>query len=292
MLHGQESYIEPAGSLKYYVGPHENRMNHSTPKASSWRLISMSAWGRPRDPSVYGWLDLDVSRALGYLDALASSGAPKVTLTHLVGKAAALAIAACPEVNAVIRRGRVQPRERIDVFFQVAFEHGRNLSGAKIEAADRKSVLAIASELAERAAAIRGHQSHALSRSDATMSRVPTPLRSLVLRAVESAVYDWQIDLSRFGVPSDAFGSAMVTNVGMFGLPHAFAPLVPFSRVPIVITMGQVKDAAIVEQGQLVVRPVLPIGVTLDHRVLDGYQAGQLARRFEEVMRDPQSALV
>ncbi len=252
----------------------------------------MSAWGRPRDPSVYGWLDVDVSRALAYLEALNCRSGPKVTLTHLVGKAAAIAIAACPEVNAVIRRGRIQLRDRVDIFFQVAFDQGRNLSGAKIDAADRKSLVAIASELAEGAAKVRGHERHALSRSDATLSRVPAPLRSLVLRAVESAVYDWQLDLSRFGVPSDAFGSAMVTNVGVFGLPHAFAPLVPFTRVPIVITMGKVGDAAIVEPGGgLVVRPVLPVGVTLDHRVLDGFQAGQLARRFEEVLRDPQSAV-
>jgi pyruvate/2-oxoglutarate dehydrogenase complex dihydrolipoamide acyltransferase (E2) component len=92
-------------------------------------------------------------------------------------------------------------------------------------------------------------------------------------------------------VPTDGFGSAMVTNVGMFGLPHGFAPLVPFSLVPIVLTIGEVRDAAVVEAGEVVVRPVLTVGVTLDHRVLDGYQAGRLAQRFCAVMRDPAAAL-
>jgi hypothetical protein len=97
--------------------------------------------------------------------------------------------------------------------------------------------------------------------------------------------------LRRLGVPRDAFGSAMVTNVGVFGLPHAFAPLVPFSRVPIVLTLGAVRNAAVVEDTEIVVRPVAPIGVTLDHRVLDGAQAGRVARRFEAVLRDPTAAL-
>ena len=83
----------------------------------------------------------------------------------------------------------------------------------------------------------------------------------------------------------------MVTNVGVFGLPHAFAPLVPFSRVPIVVTIGSVRDAPVADGGAIVVRPQVSIGVTLDHRVLDGYQAGKLARRFAEIVMDPVTAL-
>ena len=259
--------------------------------SSTWRKISLSAWTRPHDPSVYGWLDLDVSHALAYLERFERTGGAKVTLTHLVGKALALAIAACPEVNALVRRGRIFTRETVDVFFQVAYEKGGNLSGVKVQSADRKSVVEIAKELAERAAAIRAREQHELSRSDFNLGRVPALLRPIALRAVETAIYDLGLNLTRLGVPRDAFGSAMVTNVGMFGLPHGFAPLVPFSRVPIVLTVGAVHDGPVVVDGAVVVRPILPVGVTLDHRILDGYQAGKLAQRFQEVMGDPASAL-
>jgi pyruvate/2-oxoglutarate dehydrogenase complex dihydrolipoamide acyltransferase (E2) component len=245
-------------------------------RESSWRKISMSAWARPHDPTVYGWLEIDVSRALRYLERESLASGVKLTLTHLIGKAVALALADCPEAN---------------VFFQVAYEHGANLSGAKIQDVQHKSLLEIARELEQGADAIRRRSSHDLARSDRTLSRVPAPLRSAVLRAVETAIYDWGFDLSAFGVPRDAFGSVMVTNVGMFGLPHGFAPLVPFSRVPIVLTVGSVRDAPVAEGGTVVVRPVLCVGVTLDHRLIDGYQAGKLAARFQEVMRDPEPAL-
>ena len=260
-------------------------------KLSSWRRVSLSAWDGPRDPTVYGWLDLDVSRALSYLEQLEQQSGVKVTLTHLVGKALALAIRECPEVNAIVRRGRqVYRRETVDVFFQVAFDRG-NLSGAKVKDAADKTLLEIASELKQGVAAIRHKQAHALSRSDATLDRMPALLRRTVLRGIETAVYDWGLNLSMLGVPQDAFGSAMVTNVGVFGLPHGLAPLVPFTRVPILLTVGAVHDAPVAEEGQVVVRPVLPVGVTLDHRVLDGYQAGKLAQRFSAVMRDPEREL-
>ena len=259
---------------------------------SSWRRISLSAWERPSDPSVYGWLDLDVSRAQSYLAEQSRDTQSKITLTHLVGKALALAIAQCPDVNAIVRRGRhIYARSTVDIFFQVAYESGGNLSGAKVAEADTKSLDQIAAELTGRARAIRSHQRHELSRSDASLGGVPPLLRKFAMRAIETAIYDWGLNLSRFGVPRDGFGSAMVTNVGMFGLPHGFAPLVPFSRVPIVMTLGAVRDAPWVEEGEVVIRPVLSVGVTLDHRLLDGYQAGRLAQRFCEVMHDPARAL-
>ena len=260
-------------------------------KLSSWRRISLSTWDKPRDPTVYGWLSLDVSLALGYLERLERESGVKLTLTHLVGKAIAVAIAECPEVNAVVRHGRqVYTRSSVDVFFQVMFDQG-NLSGAKVQSADDKSLVEIAAELGQRAATIRKKQPHELSRSDATLDRLPALLRRRVLRGIESAIYDWGIDLSRFGVPQDGFGSAMVTNVGVFGLPYGLAPLVPFTRVPIVLTVGALADAPVAEHGQVVVRPVLPVGVTLDHRILDGYQAGKRTSSFGAAMSAPEREL-
>ena len=254
---------------------------------SSWRKISMGAWGRPHDPSIYGWLELDLSRALRYLDELGRANSVKLTLTHLVGKALATALADYPDANVRVRRQRVHQRESVDVFFQVAYQEGANLSGAKLQDVPSKSLVEIARELEQRAAAIRERAPHALARSDRSLSRVPAPLRRAAMRVMETAIYDWELDLSRFGVPRDAFGSAMVTNVGVFGLPHGFAPLVPFSRVPIVLTVGSVHDAPVVDDGAVVVRPVVCIGVTLDHRLIDGALAGKLAARFREVMLDP-----
>jgi pyruvate/2-oxoglutarate dehydrogenase complex dihydrolipoamide acyltransferase (E2) component len=39
------------------------------------------------------------------------------------------------------------------------------------------------------------------------------------------------------------------------------------------------------------VRPMVTIGATFDHRLLDGYQAGQLAHRFMEALTDPDTHL-
>jgi len=259
---------------------------------SSWRKLSLSTWGRPSDPSVYGILELDATRAIAYVRRARELSGAHVTLTHVVGKAVALAIRERPEVNAVIRRGRaVYLRESADVFFQVAFDGAEDLSGAKIARADEKSVPEIALELASRAERIRSGSDRSLLRTQRLLERMPATLRALALKAAETLTYDLGLDLRAIGVPYDQFGSAMVTNVASFGLPMGFAPLVPFSRVPIVLTVGKVTDAPLAVDGSVVVRPVLRIGATFDHRLLDGAAAGHLAERFLSVMNDPTRAL-
>ena len=57
----------------------------------------------------------------------------RITVTHVVGKAVARAFADSPGANALLSLGRMKRRTSVDVFFSVAVDGGKNLSGAKIE---------------------------------------------------------------------------------------------------------------------------------------------------------------
>lgn len=265
---------------------------HRLRKLPAWRRISLHAWRTPQDPTAYGTIDLDVTAALCFLEAERARTGVKVTLTHLVGKAVADAIKLRPEVNAVIRRGHaIYQRDSIDVFFQVAYAGGEDLSGAKVPHADTKSLVEIAQELQTRAERVRARTDEELTQSSELLAKLPGSLRGMVVRSMGYLQYDLGLDLSRLGLPQDAFGSVMVTNVGVFGLDRAFAPLVPFSRAPIVITVGAVEQRPWAVGDRVEVRPVLSIGAAVDHRLVDGYQMGQITRRFREVLQDPAAAL-
>ena len=45
-----------------------------------------------------------------------------------------------------------------------------------------------------------------------------------------------------------------------------------------VVLMGQVEDRVVAENGRPVVKPMMTLGVTLDHRFMDGYHGGEMAR--------------
>lgn len=259
-------------------------------RVSSWRRMALHAWGPPTDPSVHGLLDIDATEALAFVKALRARSGERVTLTHLVGHAVARAIREQPDVNAIVRFGRLWQRETIDVFFQVAFEGGGNLAGHKVERADEKTVADIARELGEGAAKVRSGDAENV-RTTRRITRTPAALVGAAIRAASFVTYDLGVDLSRFGVPYDAFGSAMVTNVGSFGLTTGLPPLLPLSRCPLLVLVGEVQDRPVARDGAVVVRPILPIGVTFDHRLLDGYHAGVLAKTFRAVLERPAELL-
>src|SRR5206468_6270701 len=178
-------------------------------------------------------------------------------------------------------------RDTVDIFLQVAIEGGTELSGIKIARADEKSVLEIAREMEARVERLRARQDRQVERTKSLLDRIPLPLLGPVMRTIAYLVYDLDLDLTRLGVVKDEFGSAMVSNVGSFGLAQANAPLVPFSRTPLVVLVGEVQDRPVAEGGRVVVRRMMSMGVTFDHRFMDGFQGGAMARLFRSYLEEP-----
>jgi pyruvate dehydrogenase E2 component (dihydrolipoamide acetyltransferase) len=257
----------------------------------TWRRLAASSWGMSDDPAIYGWLDINATRLLAYIEQLRAASGVRVTVTHLVGKAIALAFAEHPESNALISLGRLKRRRTVDVFFSVAVGDGKNLSGAKLRSADKSSVVEIAEQLQRRVERIRGKGDTPLQRSQQMLKRMPGLVLKPLMRLTAAAMFDLNLDLSSAGIPFDPFGTVIVTNVGVLGIEQGFAPLMPQGRTPALFTVGQIRDKAIAENGHAVVRPVLTLGGTFDHRVVDGYHLGKISSRLREVLEDPTAHL-
>ncbi|MBI4125115.1 MAG: 2-oxo acid dehydrogenase subunit E2 [Deltaproteobacteria bacterium] len=247
-------------------------------KLSSWRRISLSAWSRPADPSVYALLEVDMTKGLSLLERLTKETGAKLTVTHLLIKAVAKTLAKYPEINVLIRRGKLYVRENVDVFVQVFVEEGgrADLSGAKVRNAHEKSLEQIAGELKKQAEKIRTGQDPNLKTTKRSLKILTPRLMKWSIRFLEWLGYDLNISPKFLGLPPDPFGAAMITNVGMFGLKMGWAPLVPFSRTPIVLLAGEITPQSI-----------LNIGVTIDHRIIDGFLGGRAAGELKRLLENP-----
>ena len=254
---------------------------------SNWRKIAPAMWSHPRDPQIYGDLELDAAPLLEFIEDTRSSSGAHVTVTHVVGRAVAHALGSHPELNCTLARGRFVPRDAVDISFVVAVEGGRDLSSVKVRNADEKSVGEIAKELAERAARVRTGTDADFGRTKRTIERTPPRLLRFGLRAADWLTGDLRLDLRRFGLPRDAFGSAMVTSVGMFGVQRAYAPLSPYYRVPFIVLVSEVAERPVVVDGTVTARPTLVLTATMDHRYLDGAHAARLANAVREYLADP-----
>jgi pyruvate/2-oxoglutarate dehydrogenase complex dihydrolipoamide acyltransferase (E2) component len=255
-------------------------------RLSGWRRIADAMWQPPDDPQVYGTLEVDATAIQAHLASVRQRG-EHCTVTHVVGKALAHAIAAVPDINVRLVGGYAIPRRSVDVFFITAVEGGRDLSGVKIENADRKPLTEIAKELTARATRQKSGEDPDLARSKRSMQLLPKAVLRRALRVSAFLAGDLAKSLEPLGLKDTPFGSAMVTSVGMFGLPMGFAPISWMYKVPILILVGEITDKPVVESGAVVIRPMLPICATIDHRYADGWHISKLLVPFKAYLADP-----
>jgi pyruvate dehydrogenase E2 component (dihydrolipoamide acetyltransferase) len=258
------------------------------PEVSTFRKIAAAMWRAPNDATIYGSVDVDAGPILAAIEKLKADG-KKVTVTHFVAKAVAGIFKKYPEANAKVRFwGKVELRDSIDLFLQVAMDDGKDLSGARIETADRKSAVELAEEIAEKAARIRAHDDPAYDKTRNLFKWLPWFLVRPILRIADILSNELHLHLPSLGAPRDAFGTAMITNVGMFGVDTAFAPLTPIARCPLIVLVTEVRDRPwVTADRKLEVRPVLRLCATMDHRIIDGAYAGKLCREIVRLLDDP-----
>jgi pyruvate dehydrogenase E2 component (dihydrolipoamide acetyltransferase) len=99
------------------------------------------------------------------------------------------------------------------------------------------------------------------------------------------------MDLSSFGFPDDPFGTAIISSVGMHGIESAYGPLVPVSRCGLLMVIPEVREKPWVEGGKLVVRPVLKLCMTLDHRLFHGFYVSLLQKEIKYLLQNPETLM-
>lgn len=256
------------------------------PKLTGWRRIATAIWGPPSDPQIYGFDDFDATPMLRFIEDARARGY-HVTPTHVVGRGVARAMEAVPDVNVRIIGTHALPRRSIDVFFITAVHGGSDLSGVKVERMDQLSAVQVGEQLAARSRTLKAGKDREFSRTKRFMETMPRPVMRGALKATVWISEKLQLDVPPLALHKNPFGSAIITSVGMFGLPRGFAPIAWLYDVPLLVLVGEVEERPVVVDHQVVARPVIPICVTVDHRYVDGFQIGEALRAFRAYMADP-----
>jgi pyruvate dehydrogenase E2 component (dihydrolipoamide acetyltransferase) len=249
------------------------------------RKIAVATWRAPKEGRLHARMAVDATAVLAYCAAeRASSGAP-VTPAAVVGLAFQRAVEQVPAFHNRVVFGRIVPFPSYDVAFAVDIDGGDDLAPTKVSAADTKTVTEVAGELAAGAARLRARTDRDFQTTTGIARLVPWFLLRPVLAL--ASLLNGGIGIRAFGQPAHPLGSLFVTNIGSFGLDEGYVAPVPPARVPLYVCVGAVKDAALVDDGKVVVRPQLVITATADHRLVDGAHAAKLARIVRELLAEP-----
>jgi pyruvate dehydrogenase E2 component (dihydrolipoamide acetyltransferase) len=80
-------------------------------------------------------------------------------------------------------------------------------------------------------------------------------------------------------------GSLTISNLGMFGIDQ-FNPIInpPESCI---LGLGQIKDQPVAAGAEIVIRPMLNMTLSIDHRVLDGGLGSRFLQRIVQLIERP-----
>ncbi|GEO27890.1 dihydrolipoamide acetyltransferase component of pyruvate dehydrogenase complex [Alicyclobacillus acidoterrestris] len=91
--------------------------------------------------------------------------------------------------------------------------------------------------------------------------------------------------------PNDLEGGTFtISNLGMFGI-ESFNPIINLPQVAI-LGVGSLIEKPIVENGNIVVRPMLTLNLSFDHRVLDGADAAKFLQTVANYLTCPDELFV
>lgn len=263
------------------------------PHPSAYRRIAAVAWNHPYDPHVYGSMEIRCEKLEAWVQQKRTESGERISVMYAVARALAMTIQKHPDLNAIVRFGNLYQRQDIDIFVQVVVEDEQHigkadLSGVKLKNAEGMGVAEMARFTRERAAKIRGGKDEEFEHTKNTLTPLPGWIIKPLLRIIDFLQYTLNINPKFLGTPGDPFGSAMVTNVGVFGLTVGYAPFFPLARTPIIITLGTIEEKPLVEDGKIVIGRVLHLNGTFDHRVIDGYHAGVVSKEMRALLENPE----
>ncbi|QGU94522.1 2-oxo acid dehydrogenase subunit E2 [Clostridium bovifaecis] len=87
--------------------------------------------------------------------------------------------------------------------------------------------------------------------------------------------------------PNDmSSGTFTITNLGMFGM-ESFSPIINQPEVAI-LGVNKIEETPILKNGEIVVKPLMNLSLTADHRAVDGAVAAQFLAKVKELIEKPE----
>ncbi|KAF0697839.1 Aste57867_11509 [Aphanomyces stellatus] len=263
-------------AIQVYLGPAH---------MSARRQVLIASWKASDSGTMYGSLLVDVTDTLAYIDEVRATTGEKVTITHVVLRAVAHALKRTPSMNGHIVLGKFYPSATVDVSCLVDVDGGKDMQAVTLPSADAAPIATITKQLTAGAQRIRS--SHHAGVSNQLALLVPSVLLRPTLLLLGWLSQAFGASIPWLGLKPHMYGQAIVANVGRMGLDEGYAPMAPYTNTPMMVVVGAVTKKPVVVDGQVVVRPMLRLNATIDHRYADASEVARLAKCLREFVETP-----
>ncbi len=253
----------------------------------------------PANPYVVVNFSVDFTPARAFLDGLRAETGHHVSVQHLLAGAIGRTLTAFPLANAQIVRHRIVLRDKVGVAMPVNLlghpgGKKRELGAMIVEDAGVRSLIELADVSARTVSEERsGHSTNTVIRLFTKLGeRAP---RRLVFAAMDRFEAARDLPGVATALHRAAPATTLLSNVGgplgdLKGALFRGGAVQPPPRLAHVGTVwgtSMIQDEVIPVDGVPTVRPMLPVLLVFDHRLVDGVIGGRVAMHFARILQDP-----
>jgi 2-oxoglutarate dehydrogenase E2 component (dihydrolipoamide succinyltransferase) len=114
----------------------------------------------------------------------------------------------------------------------------------------------------------------------------------LTMAEIESRIRDFgeRAQNGRLTLEEITGGTFTITNGGVFGSLLSTPILNPPQAA--ILGMHKIQERPVAEKGQVVIRPIMYLALSYDHRLIDGREAVQFLVMIKELLEDPARLLL
>jgi len=204
-------------------------------------------------PHLYFTDYIDTTKLTAFRKELNETSEEKISVSDLLILAASKALQKYPEINSSLVDGKIITYKSTNVGMAVAGDNG--LIVPVVKNAQEKSLTMVAKET-----------------------------KDLIARA----------RIGKLSVNEYTGGTFSISNLGMFGIDNFTAIINPPEAAILSVSSVKKKAVVIEEDGEdkLVIRPIMNIQLSADHRIIDGLLAAQFVGCIKELLENPIKILI
>jgi len=226
-----------------------------------------------KHPTIYGFLELDVTKARKYIQEYKEKTGEQLSFTGFIVYCMANAIDENKRLHARRKgKNKLVIFDEVDIMTIVEreFEGKKAPIGYVVRAANKKSYKEIHDEI--RTAQISKLGATMQTKTQLQYKKMPWFIKKAIWRKVNKDPY----------FKKKFSGTCSLTAIGMFGEGTGYG-LTP-SGDTIGITLGGIGEKPAVIDGKIVIREFLSITVGFDHDIVDGAPATRFTMRLKELI--------
>jgi hypothetical protein len=230
---------------------------------------------------------------LDYIERAKKAWGFEVDITHCLVGACRAGLWENPKMNQFISGRRLYARKHSEITFSMKrkrMNKEAKLSAVKLNVDDRTETF---KQLCERIngniVVERSGEETYTDKELGIFTQLPRPLLETALDVLRWA--DSHNLVPGEFIKNDGFyTSVFIANLGSLGMRAGYHHLYEYGTCPLFLMVGKIEERAMVEDGKVVVRKMLPLRWTYDERIDDGLTSKYGMQSCREALENPEKA--